>query len=307
MSSEEYIEHVREARKRKSVLKIKVLAIRSGDSEIPIFVFEGKTDIGPYEAWVKRINSELFYKGIPAEGKAQVLEFRDSISEINDEQLSSIYFFVDNDYDGLRGCQESSDLYCTDSYSFENYLATNEVLISILEDELGCVADFQDVERSVQLYEKVSHEFCEAMSQVNFRLFLAAKYDLGRGRLDNRINSFVTLSLDNVRKNYCEAKLKNLIPLLDEADECQVARASEEFSGVLEPMMSSRGKYVLSFFLAWLDKLAEARRAGAFPFSEASKIKYNRASMSERSLASRSPIPSGLSDFILNIDREACS
>jgi len=307
MSSDKYIDHVRDARKRKSVLKIKVLAIRSGDSEVPIFVFEGKTDIGPYEAWIKRISSDFFYKGIPGEGKAQVLEFRDSISNVDEEQFDSIYFFVDNDFDGLRGYQESCDIYCTDSYSFENYLAETEVLISVLEDELGCVSELNDIEQSVSLYAKVSQEFLDAMRQVNFRLFLAAQYDLGRGRLDNRINSFVDFDLNAVRKKYSEEELKELIPLATEADDHQIRTASQKFSEMPEPMKSFRGKYVLSFFLAWLDRLAEARRSGAFPFSEAVKVKYNRAAMTERALASRSPIPTGLNDFILNIDRKVCS
>lgn len=304
MSSEKYLDHVRDARKRKSVLKIKALAIRSGDTKVPIFVFEGKTDIGPYEAWIKRISSNFYYKGVPGEGKAQVLEFRESISSMDDEQFDSIYFFVDRDFDGLRGYQESCDIYCTDSYSFENYLAEKDVLISVLEDELGCVSELGDIDQSVSLYSKVSQEFIDAMRQVNFRLFLAAQYDLGRGRLDNRINSFLDLDLTSVRKKYNEEELKGLIPLSIEANDHQIRTASQKFSEMPDPMKSFRGKYVLSFFLAWLDRLAEARRAGNFPFSEAAKVKYNRAAMSERALASRSPIPTGLSDFILNIDTD---
>ncbi|MDP1520630.1 DUF4435 domain-containing protein [Porticoccus litoralis] len=303
MSADGYVDHIRSARKRKSVLKIKVLSIRSGDINAPIFIFEGKTDIGPYEAWIKRIDEDLSYKGLPAEGKAQVLEFRESI---RDENLGPVYFFVDHDFDGLREYRPSSNIYCLDSYSYENYLVTNVVLESILNDEFECSVEPESIHSAQSLYSKVSASFCDAMKEANLRFFVAAKYDLKRGRVDNRINQFVSVFIDFVAKKYDSDRLNQLVPLLDEYSQDEFSSAEEFFLNICDPMKNHRGKYIFSFFLCWLDLLADARKAGTYPFLASASIKYNRAAMSPRSLAGRSKIPTGLSDFILSI-RGACA
>jgi hypothetical protein len=301
MSSSEYVNRVREARSRTVVLKTKVFTIRSGDESTPIFIFEGKTDLGPYETWIKRIDSNLSYKGIPADGKAQVLDFRDSIRSLDEVTYSSIYFFIDYDFDGLRGYEKSENLFCTDSYSFENYLVCAPVLDSILNDEFECVTDRDSFEAVTELFSKVSSEFCDAIKEANQRLYLAAKYSLDRGRIEARVQKFVLIKIDSVTKQYDSESLSSLIPLTREPDGDQIKEGSREFSCISAPMKSYRGKYIFSFFLTWLDLLAEARRSGSPPFTAAHNIKYNRVLMSERSLASRSPLPPNLREFIAKI------
>ncbi|MFL1405349.1 DUF4435 domain-containing protein [Marinobacter sp. M1N3S26] len=301
MSSEYYVEHVREARKRSSVLKIKVLTVRSGDRQSPIFIYEGKTDVGPYETWINRIDNDLHYKCIPGEGKAQVLEFRESVHNSSSSDFSSLYFFLDRDFDGLRGYPNTKDTFCLDAYSFENYLVTCEVLVSILTDEFECAAEPEAIQDVRDLYEKVSADFCEAMADANFRIFLAARYGLDRGRLENRINRFVNIKVDAVERLYNSNTVNDLIPLANSAPEREIDSAMKDFNDIENPMKSYRGKYMLLFFLTWLDFLASSRRCGSFPFKRAENIKFNRATMSERSLASRSPLPEGLKEFILSI------
>lgn len=307
MSSSEYLERVRDARERKCVLRLQVLKIRSGHANDPIFIFEGKTDIGAYETWIKRLDENCKYRGVPSNGKAQVLNFRDSITGSKNKDFNLIYFFVDHDYDGLRGFDPSDNIFCTDSYSFENYLATGTVLESILNDEFECSDDPELVLKIMELYNSVSIEFCKQMSDVNLRLFIAANYHIEKGRIEKKSSKFVEIAVNSVSKTYDDDKITSLIPLSAEPNETQKKDGHKEFNKICNPMKCYRGKYIYSFFLSWLDVLATSRREGAMPFNEIKNIKYNRACMTERSLASRSEIPEGLSPFISRIVKEVNS
>lgn len=304
MSSSEYVDHVRDARERNCVLRLRVLKIRSGYANGPIFIFEGKTDIGAYEAWIKRIDGDFRYKGVPSNGKTQVLNFRESISGSENKDFKSIYFFIDHDYDGLRGFDDSDNIFCTQSYSFENYLVTDLVLESILNDEFECSDDPDIVPRVLELYRKMSSDFCNSMSDANLRLFIAAKYQLERGRIEKKINKFVEIAVNSVTKIYDDEEVLSLIPLLVEPDEEMEIEGRNEFNEICDCMKRFRGKYIYLFFLTWLDVLSISRKDGILPFTEAKNIKYNRACHTERSLASRSEIPEGLSPFIARIKNE---
>lgn len=307
MSTERYIQHIRDARKRPSVLKAKILTIRSGEAEIPILVFEGKTDVGPYDTWIRRVYDSFRYKGIPAEGKAQLLDFRESIKDVDDSQYESIYFFIDYDFDGMRGYDVSDNIFCIDSYSFENYLVSEVVLESLLNDEFECAAELETIKAVKELFLKVSGEFCIAMNEANSRLHQAAEYSLERGRLEPKINKFVDVKLDKVIKKHSSNDLEALVPLLKEITEEEAEIAMRKFGEIENPMHSHRGKYILNFFLSWLDLLAKARRDGELPFEGGAKIKFNRGALSERSLATRSLLPRGLDDFINKINEQVAA
>ena len=305
MSTEGYVDHIRNARGRQVVLKAQVFAIRSGDSSSPILIFEGKTDVGPYEVWFKRINNSFHYKPLPGYGKQQLLEFRESVESSDDDKLEHLYFIIDNDFDGLKGKKESNNLFCLNRYSIENYLATPEVLKSILEDEFECTGAPENITPVLELFNKVAGEFCSVMFNANFRLYIAATLNLQRKRIENRINKFAQIELEQVLKNHENSELKILIPLETEPkpNTAQIAEANNSFSKIDNYMFFHRGKYILSFFVAWLDLLADARRSGNHPFVNAKNIKYNRVTMTMRSLASRSKIPNGLSEFVDNIGK----
>ncbi|MDG1286321.1 MAG: DUF4435 domain-containing protein [Rickettsiales bacterium] len=201
----------------------------------------------------------------------------------------------------MRGFDESDNIFCTEGYSFENYLVTNIVLESILNDEFECSSEPEKVQDILKLYNSVSSSFCEAMTDANLRLFIAAKYNLHRERIENNLNKFVEITVNSVMKKYDSNQILSLIPLREEPVAEQTATAPEIFNKIIDPMKCHRGKYIYSFFLKWLDILAASRKAGSLPFSEPQNIRYNRASITDRSLASRSEIPNGLTAFILRI------
>lgn len=303
--SETYLNRIREARNKAAVLKAKVFSLRSGEKTVPILIFEGKSDVGAYSSWIKQIDNSFEYKALPGEGKAQLLSFREQIKDSADKNLNLIYFFIDHDYDGYRGYSPSENIFCLDCYSFENYLVTEKVLSEILVDELECAAERADVDRAINLFRTVLKQFSSAMKDANFKIYLAAKLDLKRGRLEKKINKFVDIRIDEVVKLYTPEKLEELVPILDDVNEAVEAQARETFKEIDNPEKSYRGKYYLEFFFIWLEKLAESRKDGEMPFSSAANIKFNRAMLTARSLAIRSDIPLGLSEHILNISRES--
>jgi hypothetical protein len=298
VSANSYVEEIRDARHRPSVLKMRVLSLRSGDAKSPIIIFEGKSDVGPYEVWIKRIDETFYYKPLPGTGKAQLLSFRESIELSQTEGMNAIYFVIDKDFDGLRGKLESRNLFCLDGYSFENYLTTPEALESVLNDEFECADSAHNIPITLSLYNSTCEKFCLAMLEVNFRLYLATIFKLPRKSIENRSHKFVNITLSDVVKSYESGDLRTLIPLEQEPRNDQVEAAKENFDTMGNKMKTHRGKYIFSFFLSWLDQLASARKSGAHPFQESKAIKYNRAMMTERSLSSRVATPEGLSEFI---------
>lgn len=188
MCAQEYIDTIRNYRNSTVVLKTKILTIRSGDSKNPILVFEGKTDIGPYETWINRIDENFTYRGVYSEGKKQTLDFRKSVEITTDENLNNIYYIIDSDFDGSRGHELTKNIFLTDSYSFENYLTSLRVLDSILKDELEC-SDPILIEEIKEIYKKVSSEFCVSMKEANLRLFTAGRFGIEKGRLEKKFQN----------------------------------------------------------------------------------------------------------------------
>ena len=94
--------------------------------------------------------------------------------------------------------------------------------------------------------------------------------------------------------------LKDLIPLgrEPEAEEAKVADA--EFNE-LSPPSRYRGKFILEFFLKWLNLLADERLAAKRAiFSSSIRTHFSEQQLSMRSLATRSHIPLGLREFLAN-------
>ena len=131
----------RESRHSPAVLKARILGIRSGDIDSWILVYEGKDDVGVYDVWVRAVLPDLAFYPLPGSGKSQVLSLRDNLSRSAEEVRSRILYFVDRDFDDLRGYPQGGDIFCTTSYSIENDLVNETVLRSILDDEQHSLID----------------------------------------------------------------------------------------------------------------------------------------------------------------------
>ena len=167
------IEDVRNARDKGVVLKTKVLSIRSGYPDLPIIIFEGKTDVGPYEVWIKKIDDSITYIPIVASGKAQSLELYSMINS-GRYQEKFVYFIVDRDFDELRGLPLSPIIFKTCMYSLENYLISSGALRSILNDEFESSEDLKDLVRIEGHYIGLLNDACRILEPPGVRIVVVS-------------------------------------------------------------------------------------------------------------------------------------
>ena len=301
LSGDDFYEAVLASKSEQVVLRIKVLEFRSGDLEMPILIFEGKSDAPPYGAWIKRINEDFQYGFLIAEGKGQLLEFCKEVNDGKSTDLESVYFIADKDFDSLRGYKSYDNLFLTQMYSFENYLVSNEVFTSILRDDFLCNVSPSEINRIIALFNEMLNKFCESMVCANFRIYVSKLGKIRRKSINERVGKYVSIELCCVEEIADMYSLKNLVSLEREPTDDEYEEHYPSFLDIENPGANFRGKYILSFFLSWLELLSEARKKGEHPFSTSEKISFNRSMLDNRNLASRSQIPEGLKDFILSI------
>ncbi len=136
MSDYEFEEHggqallddMRKSRDVAAVLKTRLAQLKSGAPDVPVFAFEGPDDKFVYYAWVGRIDRDVRYEPFICNGKAGVLELRRIVRRDLGDIGKGVYFFVDRDFDDLRGEDPWDDLFMTDRYSVENYLVDDQHL-----------------------------------------------------------------------------------------------------------------------------------------------------------------------------------
>ena len=158
-----------------------------------------------------------------------------------------IYFFIDRDFDDLKGFSAGHDIFLTDRYSIENYLVSERVLCSILIDEFKC-AD-EAIDNVVSVFATAMRHFVDAMSSVNRRLFRARKLLIsskGNG-IENQISKYVMVCLETVNCIVNLNDLQNLIPFDREPTEEEILELDAEFND-LNPHLRHRGKFLLAFF-----------------------------------------------------------
>ena len=298
MDNSEFVNRARQHRSSGAVLKIKVSNIRSRNHTAVIAIVEGVTDVGPYEVWTDRINDDLAIEFISASGKSQVLDFRRRMQGDHSGLAIGIYMFVDRDFDGLRGQPEGDDIFCTRAYSIENYFVSEAILRSILTDEFRCTAETDHRDSIIELFKRVLYEFNDCMKQANRRIFCARLFGINGLGIQDKVSRYVNISPREVRKIYDEFELRKLIGLEREPSRKEIEDVDSQFEA-LDPPLDYRGKYLLGFFLNWLEKLSDERkRFGQTLFPDTGNVKFSVTGLTLRSLATRAPVPDGLDQFV---------
>jgi hypothetical protein len=300
MSTSPFVQNLRQSRKSPAVLKLRVLSVRSREKQRPIFIFEGIEDVGPYDTWIGRCDDSVVFEPLPANGKDQLLTFRNNVRPQETHLRSGIYFFIDRDFDDLKGFASGSDLFMTEMYSIENYLVSERVFKSVLLDELKCAGE--QIDGALLLFRIVMDSFFEAIAPANRRIFYARHLAIKMkdSGIDDRVGKYIVAELEAVRVLATREDVKVLIPLEREPEAEEVRVADAEFNE-LSPPSRYRGKFILEFFLKWLNLLADERLAAKRAiFSSSIRTHFSAQQLSMRSLATRSDIPFGLSEFLAN-------
>lgn len=291
------LNHMKQSRKGASVLKMDLVTLKSQLTNTLILVFEGIEDKGVYFHWLKIISPDIKYEPFPCNGKSYVLELRKVVDRDLNEIGKGVYFFVDRDFDDLRGEPSGNQTFMTDQYSVENYLVTEGVLLELLKNEYHCHGQPQIREIIRQAFIEIYDKFLEATTEINFLIFCARKLKIRiKPSLPDRIGKIVAMNLNDATPVASASEIINMARDLT-PDEASLLRVDFD---KLDKKERYRGKFAYLFFIEWLKHLAEDRtNVASTYFPEVPKnIKIKLQSLTLDNLASKSKPPQHLADFV---------
>lgn len=300
-AEDSFIEELRDARDVPAVLKWKLVSLRAAAPDVCVFAFEGVEDKVVYFHWIRRIAPDFIYEPFVCSGKGKVLQLKEMLERDLGGLGRDIYFFIDRDFDDMRGHAASDSIFMTQVYSFENYLVSEIVLEELLKNEFHCHAEPICRTKLIDLFTRQYADFLQITKECNFRLFVARKFRIEQtSTLPNRISSLAEIALDAIKPG--KATLEAQIPLAREPSEEENRSLDASFQE-LQPRLRYRGKFALMFFRKWLEFVAADRNSNASTMFKEMAGDGLRAQVpvSLDSMAARSEIADGLTEFITKI------
>ncbi|MEZ0606633.1 DUF4435 domain-containing protein [Paraburkholderia sp. IW21] len=297
---EDYLSVLKASRKGPAVLKARLVTFRSSVPSGLVFAFEGDDDKIVYFHWIKQIDPNLRYEPFPCDGKKDVLDLKEMLDRDLNNLGKDVYFFVDRDFDDLRGMSESKAVFMTDSYSIENHIVEEAVLDELLKNEFHFHAQPECRQKVAAVFSNLYDTFIDITKPVNFRLFLARRLNIElRAPLPTKISRLADVSLLEVTATADDASVVVQLKREPSGDEIAVLRSDFE---ALSPKTRYRGKFALMFFVSWLHALADDRNGSAPRFGpRASTSKVHPQRLTLDTLASKSRVPEGLRDFLATL------
>jgi len=300
-TADAYLSRIKAARSAPAVLKTRLVALRSVLPRSLVLAFEGNDDKTVYFQWIRRINPNIKYEPFPCDGKEQVLQLKDIIDRDLGGLSQGLYFFVDRDFDDLRGRKSCDRIYMTKAYSIENYLVDELVLEELLKDEFHCHVEIECRSNVVNLFSTLYERFLKTISPVNERLFFARRLNMEPTvGLPTKASKLANIGLDSVTKS--EVTELELIKLPKDPTPLEIAQLQPEFNG-FDPRSRHRGKFSFLFFTKWLENLAQDRNSDVpkyFPrITNGSKVRFQDLNLA--SYASKSRLPEGLPEFVMQM------
>lgn len=298
--SDPYLNRLRGARKSAAVLKAKLISLRSTIPDVAIFVLEGADDKVVFHHWFQRIRPELKYEPFPCDGKKAVRELKGALNRDLGSLREGIYFFVDRDFDDLRGFSDVENTFVTDRHSVESYMVCEEVLETILANEFPLHGEPALRAEIVSTFSSLIESFLNQTKEINQRLFVAARLDLGLVKvLPDKFSALGEIFPDKV---IIKADPEDIVVFSRAVNPDELAALQEEFA-TLDGRKRYRGKFALTFFERWLAILvnewnSESRQI----FGDCDrKAKPRPSEFRLGGFAAKSPLPIGLGEFLAQI------
>ncbi|WP_187617035.1 DUF4435 domain-containing protein [Paraburkholderia sp. UCT2] len=256
--NEGLVNQYRQARGAPSVHKTTLASLRAYDPKSLVFVCEGVDDKKVYFHWLRNLQPEITYNFIVCNGKDQVLKFRELMRRDLSGSGNGVLYLIDKDFDGLRGYPDDADIHVTDTYSFENWLVSREILECILTVDMHCHGD--PALRSVLLkrFDEIYESFLTITKPYNHRIYLARILGIDARSLPTKLSKLAKIELTTV--DACEEDLKNVIVLAREPTLVEIEQYKAAFEA-LDPMKDYRGKFAMLFFLKWLTLVAQDKNS----------------------------------------------
>lgn len=280
-------------------LKLSLMHIRSSLPDVTILVFEGEDDRSVYFNWIRTIDAAISYEPYTCKGKSGVLKLRAAVDRDINGLSKDVYFFIDRDFDDLRGEDLGESTYMTDGYSIENDLVNEQVVEEILKIELNCQGR-PDVRRMITpVFLAAYKSFLDHSKEINFLLFCMRRLGIeNNGTLPNSLSRAFSFSINGVAPKE-GASANSVISPLREISALERNALRPSFME-LDPATRYRGKFALSFMLKWLEVIAKHRRDQNSPIFGGMDMEARTRTdrLNVFSLAARTSPPPSLVDFV---------
>lgn len=296
--SDDYLKNMLDAKNSRAVLKMELTKLRASIQNTLIIAMEGKDDKPIYAQWIRRLQPGLTYEPFACGGKKRVLALKSAVEADLNNLADKVFFLIDRDFDELQGGAPSSALFMTDSYSVENYLVESGVLEEILTNHLECHAQPGLRRDIIEQFERRYEEFLACMRDVNKRIFLARRLKINvLGGIPKKINDFVTVRLESIE--FTGLPASDFVKLEREPTAEEIEIHTDDFNA-MDAKSRHRGKFAMLFLMKWIELLAQDRLSeNSTWFAQLKRnCKINLQGISSGIMATTSPMPVGLADFL---------
>jgi hypothetical protein len=271
-------------------------------------VFEGE-DAKYYGIRIDALVGVEDRRHIPCRGKEDVLKLYERVAQ--DERLAqhNILFFIDHDFDGVRGYQRRANLYVTPCYSVENFYIGENALRKIFIAEYG-VENFSsndELDTLLRRYSRLLTALAESLTTLNAWIVLQREKEGPSSKLNlsnKKLADFVRISLDEVEQRYNREDLVTLFPEAVAISDEELQEKERELQAV-NRACSFRGKYFVEFLRVFLQMLKnDSGNAAPTYFKEKKKVKLNLSKANILSeLSQYADTPDCLKDFLRKVGR----
>ncbi|NKE43904.1 DUF4435 domain-containing protein [Roseomonas frigidaquae] len=277
-----------------------------GKSEKPyVFAVEGHDDVTFLQTVVSKVHSQIsraigFFN---CKGKSNVLTLVDLVEENRQLSIDDVWFFVDRDYDDLRGREPHRKIWVTPTYSFENILVSDVALEALLQGEYRChgAEGVDDLIKIKKIFSEFIEDYKEKLGYLNQIIYYCVKNQVSVNPLDEVISPRLRLQNFKIKWIVDSEELLIAIPKASPLSADEIAKSRDEFEK-LEPLQRWRGKILFRLFIDFLDALRTDRGTRKPQiFAEHVKMKFNPRTDTIRTLTTIADAPSCLTTFLRTV------
>ena len=285
-----------DARKSESIIKLRLLDLRSRYSEGPVIAVEGDIDRVVFSHWLSRAGAVDAYEFFVCNGKRARRQLAGVLDQDASDLAEDIWIVVDRDFDELTGFPENASVFMLDRYSIENYLVEPGVLDYLLRVTFPIDGEPAARAKICELFVTDYLNLLEISCDINRAIFEARKLRLDVDSLiPKAITGFVSVELGNVTPS---GKSLSDIFLMPEHDSALFNEG--DYFNVLDPALRYRGKYALKFMMTWLSALGREFRVatlGLFPAASRTEASVLSPEHTIGSMATVSSLPLGIEEL----------
>jgi hypothetical protein len=300
------VEALQAASEADEVILLELIRFLGNCGKARLFLVEGHDDVTFLQTKLLELRRDLadqvaMYN---SRGKANVLKLFEMIRESKVLDFESFWFFVDRDFDELRGLVSHERIWMSPTYSFENLLVSPYILERLLLGEFRCndAIGIEDLKGIMNRYQDFLNSYRASLRYANLCAYYAVKSGRRIHPLDEVVTPHITVDFPTVQLAMTEDELLSSLPKDGTFDRAEVAALENEFNS-LDPVSRWRGKFLFRAFLCMLDKLRKDRGAAKHRhiFSTRVRMTFDPNHDPVRALSAIAPTPDCLKSMLLGL------